>query len=340
MRPHSLKGDIPPLDWDGLVAEAVRRRRREGLTQKEHAAMANVSVPTMVAFDRGETSLSLTKALDILRVVGLVARRTEMSSHEAFVAAAEDRWEELVRKSASDSPVRLPNGHYSFDYEIGGVAVPAYKELLALLRTAARHKYSGWAPFWIPTRKEIAPYRTEGDVAECWLGHDPEGVLRDAAHSDFWRADLHGNLYLRRGYQEDGEEAQFPPASVFDLTLPIVRSAEVLLHAHHLTRTLASVGHLVPAEAMVSVHVRFTGLAGREIKSWANPFRPVDRRYRCRIDRADGRVACLADSIAGGLSRALHSLLAPVYESFDGFVLSPELVADVVREVLGRHQER
>ena len=38
---------LAPLNWDALVAEALRRRKAERLTQREHAALANVSVPTI-----------------------------------------------------------------------------------------------------------------------------------------------------------------------------------------------------------------------------------------------------------------------------------------------------
>ena len=69
--PKNLRG-ITPLNWTALVAEAIRRRKAEKLTQREHAALASVSIPTIVAFDRGEKTLTLAKAFDILRVVGLV----------------------------------------------------------------------------------------------------------------------------------------------------------------------------------------------------------------------------------------------------------------------------
>ena len=56
---------IGPLNWRALVDEALRRRKAEKLTQREHAALASVSIPTIVAFDRGERTLSLAKAFDI-----------------------------------------------------------------------------------------------------------------------------------------------------------------------------------------------------------------------------------------------------------------------------------
>jgi transcriptional regulator with XRE-family HTH domain len=75
MLENSIK--VTPLNWRALVAEALRRRKAEKLTQREHAALASVSIPTIVAFDRGERTLSLAKAFDILRVVGLIEEPTE-----------------------------------------------------------------------------------------------------------------------------------------------------------------------------------------------------------------------------------------------------------------------
>jgi len=58
--PENPRG-VVPFNWSGLVAEAIRRRKAEKFTQREHAALASVSVPTIVAFDRGETTLTLAK---------------------------------------------------------------------------------------------------------------------------------------------------------------------------------------------------------------------------------------------------------------------------------------
>lgn len=83
---------VTPLNWRSLVAEAIQRRKLEKITQREHAALANVSVPTIAAFDRGEMTLSLAKAFDILRVVGLVDEPTTKTSQDAFVEDSFNRW--------------------------------------------------------------------------------------------------------------------------------------------------------------------------------------------------------------------------------------------------------
>ncbi|WP_051341310.1 hypothetical protein [Azospirillum halopraeferens] len=311
---------IPPLDWPALVDEALRRRRAERLTQKEHAALAGVSVPTVIAFDRKETTLSLAKAFAILDIVGLVAARTDADPQDAFATAAERRWQELTGGLPADSPIRMPHGHYAVDYAIAGASAGSARALLDALRRADRG-HTGWPPFWVPTRGAIAPYPVE-DGIECWLGRDTERDDRDAAHNDFWCATRDARLYLRRGYREDSTDV-LPPAAVFDLTLPVWRAGEALLHAHHLAEALGA-----PAGAEVRLRVRCAGLAGRELKSWANPYRDVPGIHRCRTGEASHAVSCPAGAIADRLPELVHALLAPVYERFDFYALPPELVTE------------
>ncbi|MCR4376539.1 MAG: helix-turn-helix domain-containing protein [Rhodospirillales bacterium] len=313
---------ITPLDWPSIVDEALKRRRDEGLTQKEHAAIAGVSIPTIIAFDRKQTRLSLNKAMDILRVVGLVAEQSAANLQDAFVEASGRRWEELVSTLADGSPARQPYGSYIIAYELSEVSFSSVRELQGYLKNAASHKYSGWPPFWLPTRPAIAPYPYENGV-ECWLGQpDAERVFGDAAHSDFWRASLDGRLYLRCGYQEDATD-MVPPATIFDLTLPVWRTGEALLHAYHLAEALKAT-----SKTDIRFSVRYGGLAGRELKSWANPYREVFEVHRCRIGEVENSVVCEAAQVRERLEDLVYELLVPVYESFDFFELKRHLVKE------------
>ncbi|MBT4880136.1 MAG: helix-turn-helix transcriptional regulator [Alphaproteobacteria bacterium] len=58
------------LNWQELVKEAVRRRKKQKLTQKELAALAQLSLPTLIAFEQGKTSITVANALKILRWLG------------------------------------------------------------------------------------------------------------------------------------------------------------------------------------------------------------------------------------------------------------------------------
>lgn len=324
---------LAPLDWQALVDEALIRRKEEGLTQRAHAALAGVSVPTIAGFDRGETTLTLAKAFDILRVVGLVDEPVEGGAQEGFVRAAFARWQTLTKDLPEGSPGRFPNGWYRIDYALEGdlkeVRLTRFKAVLR--RAATRH--SGWPPFWLPKRDEIAPYEMDSTI-ECWL--KPEGKARerfssDPAHCDFWRVAPAGRAFLIRGYQEDGEET-FPPGTVFDATLPIWRMGEALLHAERLAA-------LLHTDEGRPVTVRFRalygGLSGRVLRSWANPLADlVIQGGAARTDEALLVTELPAAGIEERLADHIHPLVASLYERFGVTGVSSKLVATEIDRML------
>jgi hypothetical protein len=133
-------GNIASVNWRALVREAIRRRRAEKLTQREHAALASVSIPTIVAFDRGERTLSLAKAFDILRVVGLVEEPPEEGAQELFVRDAFARW----RSSPGSSPKILRSG-----FTMAGIAL--IMRSTAICATSRTPMSTGfWIRVWLP----------------------------------------------------------------------------------------------------------------------------------------------------------------------------------------------
>ncbi len=61
------------LNWQNLVIEATAIRKHESLTQRDLAALAGVSQPTIWKFEKGATAIRLESALAILRALGLAA---------------------------------------------------------------------------------------------------------------------------------------------------------------------------------------------------------------------------------------------------------------------------
>lgn len=308
-------GKIAPLNWRELVAEALRRRKSEKLTQREHAALASVSIPTIAAFDRGERTLTLAKAFDILRVIGLIDEPTGDGAQEIFVRDAYARWRELAAALPGDSPGRFPHGWYRIDYALEGdlkeIDLTAFQKILE--QAVVRH--TGWPAFWVPKRREITPREIDGTI-ECWLKPDGDGVDRafgDAGHCDFWRATPTGRMFLIRGYQEDGQET-FPPGTILDTTLPIWRLAESLLHAWRLAMLLKR----DPNNAItVRFRALYTGLGGRILRSWANP---LDNLFvegmAARSDEAMLEEVIPAEKIESDLARYVLPLVASLYERF------------------------
>jgi len=329
-------GNIVPLAWQRLVEETLRRRKAEGLTQKEHSALAGVSHPTMAAFERGETTLTLAKALDILRIVGLVDEPDKGNKQSRFVRDAFERWRNLVAPLPQDSPARFPNGWYRIDYWLeGDLKTPELTAFERVLEKAVVRK-TGWPPFWLPTRDTIQPREVDG-LIECWIAPQGEDVARglnDPAHCDFWRAAPSGRMFLIRGYQEDGVET-FPAGTILDTTLPLWRMGEVLLHAERLASLLRK-----DAGSHITVHFRamFTGLTGRVLRSWANPLSDLlVEGHAARGDEAVLEVSVPADDIEVRMAEYLLPLLASLYDRFGVAGLSLNRVdAEVQRLLIGR----
>lgn len=317
-----------PIDWREVVDEALRRRKADGLTQRDLAALAGVSLPTVNQFEQGEINLRFDRVVAILDALGLFVQPGRGDSLQSFEHGARRRWEELVADVPADHPSRQPFGHSEQAYSLGlKEDLPTLAKLRETLARAPRR--SGWPTFWAATRESLRPIIRDG-VVECWLGKpDADRMFTDAAHSDFWQVSRDGTAYLQRGYQEDGPDLQ--PGTIFDITLPIWRTGEVLLHAAWLARELgAGSSHEIRFEA------RYTGLAGRELYSWAKPLLHVGlpEQYRARSDAVDLKVATTVAEVEDDLQAAVGTALRPLYERFDGFSPPATLISIQISELL------
>jgi transcriptional regulator with XRE-family HTH domain len=315
-----------PLDWRALVEEAIRRRKTEGLSQRSLAALAGVSVPTVNAFEQGDIRLRFERVVAILESLSLIVQTGRPDSFQAFLTVARRRWDELTSALPEDHPSRQPLGHSEQAYLIEGLTEEVSSARLneALSRAP---KTSGWSPFWIPTRPDLRPVHQEG-LLECWLGRpDVDRQFDDPAHSDFWRVSREGQAYLQRGYQEDGPDI-VEPGTIFDWTLPIWRTAELILHAAHLARAFGA-----GKDARIRFVGRYTGLEGRELVSWAKPLNALDERYRSRSAKIDLAAEAELSAIEIGIEGVILEFLSPLYERFDGFQPHPASVSAQMREL-------
>ena len=317
-----------PLDWRDLVDEAIRRRRAEGLTQRSLAALAGVSAPTVNAFERGDTRLRLEKVISILDALGMIVLPGTPDSLQAFVQSARRRWSELVAPLPAADPARQALGHVEHIYAVEGLD---YAGTLAQLREtlAPLPKTSTWTPFWVPTREAIRPVIRDG-LVECWLGQPGvDRTFQDAAHSDFWQVSGDLKAFLQRGYKEDGPDT-LEPGTFFDLTLPIWRTVEVLLHASHLVERLGG----KPSTTIV-YSARYTGLQGRELVASTNPRlrHDLSRHHIARTSRVDLSIRTTSRMIATEPGPVVQEVLSPLYEQFDGYALDAALVSRVIGEM-------
>ncbi|MBK6413362.1 helix-turn-helix domain-containing protein [Sphingopyxis sp.] len=316
-----------PLDWQGLVDEAVRRRKEEGHTQKSLAALAGVSMPTVNAFEQGDIKLRLEKVFDILSALGMVVLPSVPGSFAAFVRAARKRWADLVEPLLAAHPARQPLGHVSYAYEIGQGDI---EQPLGMLRRALQSlpPTSGWSPFRVPTMDAIRPVIRDA-LIECWIGNpDADRVFGDAAHSDFWQVTGDLKAYLQRGYQEDGA-GNLEPGTIFDLTLPVWRTAEVFVHVLNLAKALG-----LDPQTKLRFESRYTGLEGRELLSWAAPLRrwPIAEIHRSRTKAVTLTTSTSVAELLNDFGDVVRRTLEPLYDLFDGFDATPQFVESELAE--------
>lgn len=218
---------ISPLDWSALVEEAVRRRKAEGLSQRALAALAGVSAPTVIAFERGDIRLRFERVAAILDALGLFVAPRAPDRLQSFVRAARARFDARIASLPTEHPSRMLQGYYEWAYAIEGadpaVSISALRVLLGIIPKA-----SGWTPFWVPTRMGLRPTAIEGAL-ECWLGSpDVEQMYDGPGADDFWRYASDGRGYLRRGLVERdfGEEN-----AVSAYALSVIRHAAAMARA-------------------------------------------------------------------------------------------------------------
>lgn len=239
--------------------------------------------------------------------LGLAAVLDDWSS------ASDARWEEVVVANLGDLS-RFEHGTYTITYCLNELTTDVEVSTLLEALRAAEGPETGW-PMWLTGgNQDLRPYPFDG-VVECWLGAGT--MFADAAHSDFWRASRDGLLYIRRGYEEDST-SQLEPGTILDLTLPVWRVAEGLLHARRLAEALDPSGRL---ESDVEFTFRWSGLNGRRLKAWSSN-RSLSLPRLCRQEEVRSRVVVSTRDIDSQLPDLTFQATRPLYEAFDFFTFA------------------
>ncbi len=252
---------------------------------------------------------------------------TDLDRVSRWFSGSVERWRELAETLPADHGARMQNGYYAVAYQmIGDFAPPRGAELReALRRGCVRH--TGWPPFSVPTREEIAPYMYDDNV-ECWLGRNGED--REPAHSDYWRASPNAQLFLLRGYQEDAaQDRGIDPGTLYELTTTTWRIGEILLHAASMARQFGA------EQARVIFVAEWSGLAGRRLATYANPKRLLVERYVSHQDTYRASLEVQADQIEDALPELVDRIVRSLYELFDFFPLPPTLVVEELAQMRG-----
>lgn len=246
---------------------------------------------------------------------------------EGFRLTSFERWRELAKNLSSDSPERFPDGYYQVSTQLVGASPADTLDVLKdRLSHARRIKLTGWTPFLDMNQEPWRPRPIDGHI-EAWIGpRTDENTPREPYYSDYWRASRKGQLYTIRGYAEDSlwgrQSAQ--PGTVLDVTLPVRHIGEVLYFASRFLEKFENV-------QTVLINCRFTGLSGRTLTSITH--RRDVRTRACSSDKIESNVSVTPRQLEENMVEVVHQLLTPLYEAFDFFVLSRQLVEEELKRL-------
>ena len=309
-------------EWDEILGRCVAARQDE-LVERFRSIVLALRGPGSPA--AGDASGVLADLVGGSRTSQELLREWE----DECRARLQDRIrEELPR----EQPSRYIHGTWSSAYILEGATKPPRNlpSLLELLTEVRGHE-TGWPPWWVPDREGIRP-RPIDHMIECWL--NDESPFSDAAHSDFWRADLSGRIFLLRGYQEDaGPDAPIgatnvKPGGCLDLILPIWRTGECLLHAERYARRVNA--------RSVTFQMRWTGLAGRELAQVASRDRFLSAGRQSLQEEVRTTVEAMPTAISDTLPELVRRLVEPLYTAFDFFKPADGIYTDELSRMRSR----
>lgn len=235
----------------------------------------------------------------------------EAARLDAWTAESFERWNAVIGAipdNGANAAIRMPHGHYSVSAAIDGTRMTLAQAEEAA-KNAARTKYTGWTPWWWPTRDGLRPY-VEANVIERSVGANDQNITSD--HADFWRISPQGLLFIIRGYTEDGMRDRVEPGSVIDVTLPVWRIGECLLFISRFATLAGS------PNAAIGIRCNWTGLQGRRLVSIGGGRGMFEERI-ARSDACSTSITTEVDKIAAALPEIVRELVEPFFVLFDFF---------------------
>jgi len=150
----------------------------------------------------------------------------------------------------------------------------------------------------------------------------------DAAHADFWRASPNAQLFLLRGYDEDSIPERLTPGEAIEVTIPIWRVGECLLH---ILRFAESIG---VQDGSVAVQFSWNGLEGRNLVSLYNPVYNFSLSMEgriCRVPEIVTPVRYVAlQRLVDALPEEVLVLTRPLYNAFQFYEPTIQLVTNEI----------
>ncbi|WP_371371010.1 helix-turn-helix domain-containing protein [Sporomusa aerivorans] len=199
------------------------------------------------------------------------------------------------------------------------------------LLSSSNPNYTGW-PIWLDSRDftnpAARPYVFENAWEACMVSLNSDW----SNHVDFWRIDPLGQFYLYRALEDDIKPS-IPPLELLDFGLPIWRVGESLAVGLAFTQAMS----YEIETTNLTFSFRWTQLQDRTLTSWANHMRSI-RERRATQNIVLSSVNLPLTTPLSALYQYVDMATKPLYQIFDGFELSTNIVEELTQKMLGRKE--
>jgi hypothetical protein len=204
-------------------------------------------------------------------------------------------------------------------------------DFLEILRAAETNR-TGWDVWWVPTRKEIAPYPYKNGI-EVWLAEDGG---KDPGHSDFWRAEPSGKFVLIRGFREDDEDfKKNVQGKSLGISLILIRITEILLYIESLAQKMP-----LTKDNSIDIQLSLFGLDNRKLTRFPSNAYITEDHYishqnditlKCRIEDWH--------DIRKNLIQIILEISKPLFETFNFFPITEAAIKNLIKPVYDFEKE-
>ena len=180
-------------------------------------------------------------------------------------------------------------------------------------------KHTGWIPFvWLdnePHTPELVDEHTyRSTIITENLTHP---------HYERWSASTLGYFTLIRAHDLD-HNPQYKEYDVIELTTPVWRVAEFMLHAERMAKRFGA--------KEIEFTVQFTGLKGRRLLSLPESNRLLSREYKTGAPEYKKAITLDATTVDAGVAAFTDQLMEPFYRLFE-FTLPAELCEQEINKM-------
>lgn len=257
---------------------------------------------------------------------GLQPEPTAESRLRKYLEESEARYSTVIKERGVQLP---PHGAWEVGLLLPGDISPhsANQEFLNLLNSS-NPGYSGW-PVWLDSRdfdESARPRVFEGTWEALIVTLN--SILR---YIDFMRFDPKGRFYLREAFYEDVRDLE--PMKFLDFALPTRKTAEAIAVGIAFAKAMGC----DPEKTQLTFGFRWTGLQGRQLTSWVEPMRHISPGRTAYQDEVSTfLVEVPLETPLSALGEFVNQAVKPLFEVFDGFTLSKDVVEDLTRRVIER----